>query len=102
MVWVDLDAAGCTVERFVQVAAKCGVRASGGRLVVHYREFFVGFVSSFLLGGGSGCGGERAEGSWVRCGVFGEGVGGREGWEGGERGIGAGEGGGGGSAQELF
>ncbi|KAL8740166.1 MAG: hypothetical protein Q9190_007101 [Brigantiaea leucoxantha] len=35
MVWFDLDAAGCAVERFVEVGVREGVKVRGGRLVVH-------------------------------------------------------------------
>lgn len=37
MVWLDLEAAGCSREEFVQVGVKEGVRFLGGRVVVHYQ-----------------------------------------------------------------
>ena len=37
MVWFDLDAAGVSKERFVELALEQGVRCMGGRLVVHYQ-----------------------------------------------------------------
>ena len=38
MVWLDLEAAGVSKERFVEVALAEGMKCMGGRLVVHYRE----------------------------------------------------------------
>lgn len=37
MVWLDLEAAGCSPEEFVQAGVKEGVRFLGGRVVVHYQ-----------------------------------------------------------------
>ncbi|PHH68948.1 hypothetical protein CDD82_169 [Ophiocordyceps australis] len=37
MCWLNLDAAGCTVDAFVRICAEQGLRASGGRLVTHYQ-----------------------------------------------------------------
>jgi threonine aldolase len=37
MVWLDLKAAGCTEDEFIERASVRGVRAMGGRLVVHYQ-----------------------------------------------------------------
>jgi len=37
MVWFDLEAAGVSVERFIEEGEKAGVRLLGGRLVVHYQ-----------------------------------------------------------------
>jgi len=37
MVWLDLEAERCSVEEFGQIAANEGLKASGGRLVVHYQ-----------------------------------------------------------------
>ena len=37
MVWLDLDAAGCSKERLVEEGVKEGVRLFGGRVVVHYQ-----------------------------------------------------------------
>lgn len=57
MVWLDLEAAGCTAERFVERAVELGLKVIGGRLVVHYRElmFFLdlssGVMSSFEWSG---------------------------------------------------
>ena len=38
MAWLDLGAAGMTKEKFVAMALAEGVKAVGGRLVVHYRK----------------------------------------------------------------
>ncbi len=43
MCWLDLGAAGCSKERFVEIAVLEGVKVLGGRLVVHYRECFLPF-----------------------------------------------------------
>lgn len=37
MVWLDLEAAGCSTEEFVRVGVNEGVRFLGGRVVVHYQ-----------------------------------------------------------------
>ncbi|PNS18118.1 hypothetical protein CAC42_3563 [Sphaceloma murrayae] len=37
MVWFDLEAAGISVEDFVRLGEKAGLRLLGGRLVVHYQ-----------------------------------------------------------------
>ena len=37
MVWLDLEAAGCSREEFVEAGVKEGVRLMGGRVVVHYQ-----------------------------------------------------------------
>ena len=37
MVWFDLEAAGVSAERFVEMGELVGVRVMGGRLVVHYQ-----------------------------------------------------------------
>ena len=37
MVWLDLGAAGCDRERFVELGVREGVRLMGGRLVCHYQ-----------------------------------------------------------------
>lgn len=37
MVWLDLEAAGVSVEEFIDLGQKAGVRVWGGRLVVHYQ-----------------------------------------------------------------
>lgn len=37
MVWFDLDAADVSVERFIELGQKAGLRVWGGRLVVHYQ-----------------------------------------------------------------
>ena len=37
MVWLDLEAAGVSKERFVEAGVKEGVRFLGGRVVVHYQ-----------------------------------------------------------------
>nr|OQO28961.1 hypothetical protein B0A51_03770 [Rachicladosporium sp. CCFEE 5018] len=37
MVWFDLKAANCSVERFIEEGQKAGLRLLGGRLVVHYQ-----------------------------------------------------------------
>jgi threonine aldolase len=37
MVWLDIAAAGIDVETFVEAAKRHGVRAGGGRLVIHYQ-----------------------------------------------------------------
>lgn len=37
MVWFDLEAANVSVERFIELGQKAGIRVWGGRLVVHYQ-----------------------------------------------------------------
>ncbi|KAF2225464.1 pyridoxal phosphate-dependent transferase [Elsinoe ampelina] len=37
MVWFDLEAAGISVEDFIKLGDKAGLRLLGGRLVVHYQ-----------------------------------------------------------------
>ncbi|KAF2157479.1 hypothetical protein K461DRAFT_284079 [Myriangium duriaei CBS 260.36] len=37
MVWFDLEAAGVSVEEFIALGEKAGLRLLGGRLVVHYQ-----------------------------------------------------------------
>jgi threonine aldolase len=37
MIWLDLDAAGCSTEEFVELAKEEGLKTSGGRLVAHYQ-----------------------------------------------------------------
>ena len=37
MVWLDLEAAGCSREEFVEAGVKEGVKLMGGRVVVHYQ-----------------------------------------------------------------
>jgi threonine aldolase len=37
MIWLDLEAAGCSSEEFVEIARKEGLKTSGGRLVAHYQ-----------------------------------------------------------------
>jgi threonine aldolase len=37
MAWLDIEAAGISGERFVEMARKFGLRTSGGRLVCHYQ-----------------------------------------------------------------
>ena len=37
MVWLDLEAAGCSREEFVAAGVEEGLRLLGGRVVVHYQ-----------------------------------------------------------------
>lgn len=37
MIWLDLEAAGCSPEEFVRLAKEEGLKTSGGRLVAHYQ-----------------------------------------------------------------
>ena len=37
MVWLDLDAAGCSKDEFVEMARTEGLKTAGGRLVSHYQ-----------------------------------------------------------------
>jgi threonine aldolase len=37
MVWLDLEAAGCRPDEFVELAKEEGLKVLGGRLVVHYQ-----------------------------------------------------------------
>jgi threonine aldolase len=37
MVWLDLEAAGCRSDEFVELAKGEGLKMLGGRLVVHYQ-----------------------------------------------------------------
>ncbi|KAF4583244.1 l-allo-threonine aldolase [Ophiocordyceps camponoti-floridani] len=37
MCWLDLDGAGCSPERFIEMGADEGLKLSGGRLVTHYQ-----------------------------------------------------------------
>lgn len=37
MVWFDLEAAGVSVAKFIELGEKAGLRLRGGRLVVHYQ-----------------------------------------------------------------
>jgi len=37
MCWVDLEAAGCSSEKFVELGGKAGLRFMGSRLVTHYQ-----------------------------------------------------------------
>ncbi|CAG9939704.1 unnamed protein product [Clonostachys rosea f. rosea IK726] len=37
MVWLDIDAAGCSVKRFIELGEKFGLSLWGGRLVLHYQ-----------------------------------------------------------------
>jgi threonine aldolase len=37
MVWLDLEAAGCRRDEFVELAKEVGLKMLGGRLVVHYQ-----------------------------------------------------------------
>ena len=37
MVWLDLEAAGCRPDEFVELAKEEGLKMLGGRLVVHYQ-----------------------------------------------------------------
>ena len=37
MVWIDLEAAGITTDKFIEEGQKAGLRLLGGRLVVHYQ-----------------------------------------------------------------
>lgn len=37
MVWFDLDAAGISAKKFIEMGEQAGVRFNGGRLVVHYQ-----------------------------------------------------------------
>ena len=39
MVWVDLEDAGCSDARFVELAAEQGLRLFAGRIVVHYQIY---------------------------------------------------------------
>lgn len=43
MVWLDLDAAGIEGKRLIECGDRHGIRLSGGRIVVHYRESSSGF-----------------------------------------------------------
>ena len=59
MVWFDLEAAGVSTERFVEVGVENGVKFLGGRLVVHYQigDEAVGRLEKVMdavLGGSSG------------------------------------------------
>ncbi|PHH86074.1 hypothetical protein CDD83_10788 [Cordyceps sp. RAO-2017] len=37
MCWLDLEAAQCSAERFIELGAEAGLKLSGGRLVTHYQ-----------------------------------------------------------------
>ncbi|KAL7947465.1 pyridoxal phosphate-dependent transferase [Trichoderma barbatum] len=37
MAWVDIDAAGCSLERFTELSKDEGLAVGGGRLVTHYQ-----------------------------------------------------------------
>jgi threonine aldolase len=37
MVWLDIEAHGISMDRFIEVGEKYGIRTMGGRLVVHYQ-----------------------------------------------------------------
>ncbi|KAJ6444860.1 threonine aldolase [Purpureocillium lavendulum] len=37
MCWLDLEAAGCSEDRFVQLSEEVGLKVMGGRLVTHYQ-----------------------------------------------------------------
>lgn len=37
MCWLDLEAAGCSEDRFVQLSEEAGLKVMGGRLVTHYQ-----------------------------------------------------------------
>jgi threonine aldolase len=37
MAWVDIEAAGCSLERFVELGKEQGLTLGGGRLVTHYQ-----------------------------------------------------------------
>ncbi|EME87306.1 uncharacterized protein MYCFIDRAFT_158552 [Pseudocercospora fijiensis CIRAD86] len=37
MVWLDVEAAGLSVDKFIELGQKAGLRLLGGRLVVHYQ-----------------------------------------------------------------
>ena len=37
MVWLDVQGAGCTAERFIELGREQGLALSGGRLVTHYQ-----------------------------------------------------------------
>lgn len=89
MVWLDLEAAGCERERWVEVGVREGVRLLGGRVVCHYQICgeavrALGRVMDAVLGGKGGKGGKG----------YGEGKGD------GERGGGGGENGGNGVCEE--
>lgn len=37
MIWLNLEAAGCSAQEFVEIAKEEGLKTSGGRLVAHYQ-----------------------------------------------------------------
>jgi threonine aldolase len=37
MVWLDLEATGCSEKRFIELGAEVGLKFMGGRLVTHYQ-----------------------------------------------------------------
>jgi threonine aldolase len=37
MIWLDLEAAGCSHNEFIEIAREEGLKTSGGRLVAHYQ-----------------------------------------------------------------
>ncbi|KAI5369250.1 Putative aromatic amino acid beta-eliminating lyase/threonine aldolase [Septoria linicola] len=37
MVWLDVEAAGLTIDKFIELGQKAGLRLLGGRLVVHHQ-----------------------------------------------------------------
>ncbi|KAI9152047.1 l-allo-threonine aldolase [Paramyrothecium foliicola] len=37
MCWLDLEAAGCSAQRFNALAAEAGLKTAGGRLITHYQ-----------------------------------------------------------------
>jgi threonine aldolase len=39
MIWIDLDDAGCSFNRMVELGKEAGLKLMGGRLVVHYQIY---------------------------------------------------------------
>lgn len=37
MAWLDVEAAGCSTEKFIELSEAEGLKAGGGRLVTHYQ-----------------------------------------------------------------
>ncbi|KAL8888228.1 MAG: hypothetical protein Q9192_006212, partial [Flavoplaca navasiana] len=64
MVWLDLEAAGVSVQEFVEAGVKEGVKVMGGRVVCHYQigeegVVALGRVMDWVFGRGRGKGGKR-------------------------------------------
>ncbi len=82
MVWLDLEAAGITKEKFVEAGVREGVKLLGGRVVVHYQICDeaverLGRVMDAVLLAGRSDGNGNGNGDGVRD-VDGDGVGVRE------------------------